>query len=102
MGNAVNINASANFNPSIITWDPTLFLSCTNCLNPQSKPDQTVTYMLTLEDDKGCIIKDNMTITVLVDEADIFVPNVFSPNGDNINDFLILYLNFLKNFHPNI
>ncbi|MBK9727750.1 MAG: gliding motility-associated C-terminal domain-containing protein [Saprospiraceae bacterium] len=87
LGNAVNINASANFNPSIITWDPTLFLSCTNCLNPQSKPDQTVTYMLTLEDDKGCIIKDNMTITVLVDEADIFVPNVFSPNGDNINDF---------------
>ena len=90
LGNVVNITTQLNFNPTSILWDPDLYLSCNNCLNPQSIPDQTITYMLTAQDSNGCVIKDAITITVLVDEADIFVPTAFSPNGDNINDF----------FHP--
>jgi len=90
LGNVVNITTQLNFNPTSILWDPDLYLSCNNCLNPQSIPDQTITYMLTAQDSNGCVIKDEITITVLIDEADIFVPTAFSPNGDNINDF----------FHP--
>jgi len=99
-GSVVNIVAAINFNnPSNIVWDPTTFLSCTNCLNPQAQPDQTTTYMLTVTDQNGCTIKDAMTINVFVDEADIFVPTAFSPNGDQVNDFfkpLLIYYTSYK------
>jgi gliding motility-associated-like protein/CSLREA domain-containing protein len=85
-GSPVNINANTNFNPTSITWNPNLYLSCDTCLNPRSNPDNTITYILTLKDENGCIISDNMTITVLIDKAEIFIPTAFSPNGDNIND----------------
>ncbi|MBK8450747.1 MAG: gliding motility-associated C-terminal domain-containing protein [Saprospiraceae bacterium] len=85
-GNPVSINANTNFNPISIAWNPNLYLSCDTCLNPQSNPDNTITYILTLIDENGCIVTDNMTITVLINKAEIFVPSAFSPNGDNIND----------------
>lgn len=86
-GSSIDINAVINFiNPTSIIWDPPTFLSCTDCLNPRSTPDQTTTYMLTVTDENDCSVKDVIKITVFVEDADIFVPNVFSPNGDNVND----------------
>ncbi|NOT38011.1 MAG: T9SS type B sorting domain-containing protein [Saprospiraceae bacterium] len=88
-GSSVLINANASFIPSKITWDPTTYLSCSDCINPVSVPDEDITYMLILEDENGCIAKDNMTIRVRIEEGDIWVPNIFSPNGDNLNDVVI-------------
>ncbi|HNM53388.1 MAG TPA: gliding motility-associated C-terminal domain-containing protein [Saprospiraceae bacterium] len=87
-GSSVTINSTQNFIPARITWTPSTYLSCDNCLNPVSIPDADITYTLTLEDDNGCSISDYMTIRVKVDEADIYMPNIFSPNGDNLNDIV--------------
>ncbi|MBK9107262.1 MAG: gliding motility-associated C-terminal domain-containing protein [Saprospiraceae bacterium] len=85
-GGVVNIIPSLNFNYSNLLWDPKDFLVCDTCLVTQSIPNQTISYTLTVTDQNGCSISDQFTITVLIDEAEIYVPNVFSPNGDNIND----------------
>jgi gliding motility-associated-like protein/CSLREA domain-containing protein len=85
-GNSVNISAFINFNSNKIIWDPADFLSCDTCLNTTSTPDNTITYTLTVSDENDCTISESMTITVLIDVADIYLPNAFSPNGDNIND----------------
>ncbi len=85
-GTAVDLAAKLNFNPSFISWTPASFLSCTSCLNPVSRPDNTITYTLTLRDEDGCEIQDRVTIYVIVDEAEVYFPTVFSPNGDQIND----------------
>ena len=85
-GTSIQINSQANFSPFITTWNPTSFLSCTNCINPIASPDQTTTYVLIAEDSMGCKIQDQMTIQVIVKDNEIWVPTTFSPNGDRIND----------------
>ncbi|MBK7466723.1 MAG: hypothetical protein IPJ43_07845 [Saprospiraceae bacterium] len=65
-GTSIQINSQANFSPFITTWNPTSFLSCTNCINPIASPDQTTTYVLIAEDSMGCKIQDQMTIQVII------------------------------------
>ncbi len=47
------------------------------------------TYCVTVTDEYGCSDQECITIIVvdpLCNEEDIYVPNAFSPNGDNVND----------------
>lgn len=73
----------------IYQWIPPDGLSCSNCPNPTFTANQDRIYRLVLTDSLGCFEGELMfTITVATDSIDI--PNVFTPNGDNVNDF----------FHP--
>ncbi len=85
-GNPITIKPFVNFIPSSIKWSPNLYLDCDTCLYPISKPENNITYQLTAKDTNGCDVSDLITISILVDNAEIFIPNAFSPNGDNIND----------------
>lgn len=53
-------------------------------------PNIETTYQVTVYYSNGCY--DIGTITVYVnDELNIFIPNMFSPNGDGANDYLMMY-----------
>ncbi len=67
------------------TWQPTLGLSCINCTQPIAKPTKTTEYELILLDSAGCEVRDKVLIEVLTD-IDIYTPDVYSPNGDGLND----------------
>jgi gliding motility-associated-like protein len=67
-------------------WYPSEGLSCTDCSSPEIKATHDITYYLEVSDQNGCTSLDSIAIRVNENKSDIYVPNVFSPNGDNIND----------------
>jgi gliding motility-associated-like protein len=69
------------------TWSPSTGLSCTNCPNPIAAPQKTTTYYVTSKGENGCIAMDSVTVFVDTD-LHIYIPNIFSPNGDGQNDVL--------------
>jgi gliding motility-associated-like protein len=77
-------------------WSPAAGLSCAGCQNPNASPTVTTTYMLAVTDANGCTTFDSVTVFVDADCGDIFLPNAFSPNGDEQNDVLYVRGNCIK------
>ena len=71
------------------TWLPNVGLSCNTCANPKASPNVTTTYTLTKTQCKAVTIA-SITVTVKTDCTPKIIvseiPNVFTPNGDGIND----------------
>ncbi len=51
------------------------------------KPMETTTISVQVVDDQGCMYSDDKKITIFF-QQNFFIPNIFSPNEDQINDFL--------------
>ena len=88
LNQSVNLNATGVVNGTY-TWTPPVDLTCTTCPNPTATPEETITYTIIASDTNGCRTTDNITIIVDFDNV-IFVPNIFSPNGDGANDILFV------------
>ena len=70
-----------------IVWSPATGLSCTNCLNPTATPITPTTYYATIYTPDGCIDTDTLMVSIAIPCGEVFVPTIFSPNGDGLNDF---------------
>ena len=77
---------------SSVQWTPSTGLSCFDCLYPEIQITGPETYTLRIVDYYGCNIE--LRIDITIDESsDIFIPTAFSPNGDQVNDYLSIYAN---------
>lgn len=95
LGEPVNLNASllgSAMPPLQWKWEPGQGLGCDTCLSTISNPISTTVYSLILVDGNGCHSSDSMTVFVQRN-CSVYVPNSFSPNGDGINDQLVVYAN---------
>lgn len=72
-----------------ILWTPPTFLSCTDCEDPIVNTLRDIEYFVEVTDTNNC--KSYERILVEVDDPEVWVPNVFSPNGDGINDWVYVY-----------
>ena len=75
-------------------WSPDISLTNTGIFNPVATPEETTTYCVTITDEMGCVAERCVTVVVLnppCQEPNIYFPNVFTPDGDGLNDVLYLY-----------
>ena len=67
-------------------WSPTSSLMRSSFPGITVKPRETTTYKVEVKNNGGCTARDQLTINVLCDGANLFIPNTFSPNQDGSND----------------
>jgi len=81
-------NLSMNYTGNIVsyTWTPDKQLSCNDCDVPFARPKTNTTYTVEITDRNGCANQSTITVLVLCDRINFFIPNTFSPNGDGQNE----------------
>jgi len=73
-----------------VYWEEDGSVFCFRCYSVTVKPDTTTVYNFRLIDINGCSYE--FTFVVRVQERnDIFVPNIFTPNGDTDNEILHVF-----------
>ncbi|HEX4875749.1 MAG TPA: PKD domain-containing protein, partial [Chitinophagaceae bacterium] len=78
----------ATYSPNTISWiwSPATGLSCANCPTPAAGPKFDTYYQVFFTDNNGCSNKASLIVNVICKNANLFIPNTFSPNGDGSND----------------
>lgn len=86
VGTGINIPVTYSPNVTTYAWTPTQWLSCTNCPVPFAQPKSTTKYNVNVTDIYGCTSNNDITIVVVCNDRNFFIPNTFSPNNDGNND----------------
>lgn len=67
-------------------WTPGKYLDCTTCQNPEAKPQEPMTYTITVTNVSGCTATDTVTVLLLCKASAVYIPNSFTPGHDGRND----------------
>ncbi len=86
MGWRGNLNPTVTASDARFRWTPSTYLSNDTALRPAIAPEADILYKLTVTGIGGCSSSDDVAFRVLK----LYIPNVFSPNGDGINDTWII------------
>ena len=92
LGNSVTLEPIVNGGGATLNylWENAESLSCLDCQNPIAQPLKNTRYSVTTFNENNCESSDDVLLIVNSLKG-IFVPNVFSPDGDGQNDnFVVL------------
>ena len=95
VGESTKIELNYRVPPSQIfsySWSPAPLFDCPTCPNPTISAPFTQDVNLVIRDIYGCT--DSLSTYVAVDgRRPIYVPNVFTPDGDGTNDYVAVFAN---------
>jgi gliding motility-associated-like protein len=90
-GSVVTLNPVTQNGPIINwLWTPSTGLSCADCPNPTLTVRDNTYYELTVTNNYGCKATDIIAVNTFCKSAQVFVPNAFTPDGDGLNDILMV------------
>ncbi len=105
LGDEIQIQANTSvMNLDQIIWEPIQDVSCSHCLDPIYVPSSTEMQTLTVIDSNSQC-RDSIQFLIEPCSPSVYLPNVFSPNDDNVNDAFLLFtdkcilsINYVKIF----
>lgn len=85
-------------------WSPNVngSITCTTCSNTVVQPTLTTQYIVVASNSQYCKVQDTVIVNVDVNCGDFFIPNVFSPNGDGLNDYINVHGRCISTFNLQI
>jgi gliding motility-associated-like protein len=90
-GTITNLNATIQNGPiTNWAWSPATGLSCTDCPSPQLTVTNDIAFNVIVTNVYGCVNRDNISISTFCKNSQVFVPNAFTPDGDGLNDVLMV------------
>ncbi len=88
----INVGQTIDLVPTISSdvtdaiWTPTGSIFRSSFPSITVKPRETTEYTVEVRNPGGCKARDKVTVYVVCNGANVFIPNTFSPNGDGAND----------------
>lgn len=90
MGEQVTLSFQSNITPDSILWMGPNGQTWPGVSTLSIQPSENGTYFIVISDVSACRSSDTMHIYVN-GQGRVYLPNVFSPNGDGQNDFMTVY-----------
>ena len=94
-GQSVSLSVSG---AATYSWSPATGLTCNTCSSPTASPTSNTTYTVVGTDLNGCTATATITVLIDYDCAELFVPTIFSPNGNGPakNEQVCVYSNCIQ------
>lgn len=87
IGDKIKLSTTSSKDVTEWKWSPPRWLDCINCAEPIATPKESITYSVIASNLGGCISeREEISLTVICNGANVFIPNTFSPNNDGNND----------------
>jgi gliding motility-associated-like protein len=101
IGETAEIYASGGVSYS---WSPNIngSIACPTCSITTVSPTLTTEYIVVVSNSPYCKVQDTVTVIVDINCGDFFIPNVFSPNGDGLNDMINVHGRCITTFNLQI
>jgi gliding motility-associated-like protein len=86
IGSDVKIGTQSSSDVTSWSWYPPQWLNCGTCPEPTTSAKDNITYNVTAKNEGNCEAQDKVTVNVICNNSNVFLPNTFSPNADGMND----------------
>ena len=86
IGKEIQIVPTISQDVTSVEWSPSIGIVSQNYPSITVKPTESLEYTVRAKNEGGCMAEDKVSVYVLCNNSNIFVPNTFSPNGDGAND----------------
>lgn len=86
VGQTIELMPKISADVNSVIWTPTESILQNHYPAVTVKPRETTEYTVEARNAGGCKTRDRVTVYVICNGANVFIPNTFSPNGDGVND----------------